>query len=225
MLWRAYPRGCGGTDPAMRAFLHRWGLSPRVRGNRPDRRHSRPRRGPIPAGAGEPQMMEAGQAFFTAYPRGCGGTAMRAIVTPSLWGLSPRVRGNPLIAAKAAACAGPIPAGAGEPAQSAKGPPRCWAYPRGCGGTANVAGVGQMMAGLSPRVRGNPQKQGSGITGAGPILAGAGEPSSDWPARPEQRAYPRGCRGTASPRPQPTSPGGLSPRVRGNLCESTWRSV
>ena len=49
-----YPRVCGGTTPASWVCKYHWGLSPRVRGNRPGVL-SRPRlAGSIPACAGEP---------------------------------------------------------------------------------------------------------------------------------------------------------------------------
>ena len=51
---RVYPRVCGGTDLGPRTVDRTTGLSPRVRGNRdPDLRRV-PRRGSIPACAGEP---------------------------------------------------------------------------------------------------------------------------------------------------------------------------
>ena len=49
-----YPRVCGGTPPRPGRVDHDRGLSPRVRGNRHERRHRHQRRGSIPACAGEP---------------------------------------------------------------------------------------------------------------------------------------------------------------------------
>ena len=77
---RVYPRACGGTtaEPVRSTGKARWGLSPRVRGNRTtgNRAPSAHRPGSIPARAGEPHTC--------------------CIATPSMpvTGLSPRVRGN-----------------------------------------------------------------------------------------------------------------------------------
>ena len=54
-----YPRVCGGTGLILVQALHRSGLSPRVRGNRPCRAVCPPRRGSIPACAGEPKILTA----------------------------------------------------------------------------------------------------------------------------------------------------------------------
>ena len=55
MSRRVYPRGCGATSAYPAYWLAGAGLSPRVRGNRPDPREALPRRGSIPAGAGQPR--------------------------------------------------------------------------------------------------------------------------------------------------------------------------
>ncbi len=79
--------------------------------------------------------------------------------------------------------------------------------------------VPAVASGLSPRVRGN-------HTGAPPcppvsrsIPACAGEP----PLPPQEdvsvRVYPRVCGGTWPLMPPIVKPNGLSPRVRGNLCD------
>ncbi len=55
-LLMAYPRGRGGTTDQELADFFELGLSPRARGNRPDAPAARASRGPIPAGAGEPNL-------------------------------------------------------------------------------------------------------------------------------------------------------------------------
>ena len=89
-----YPRGCGGTRGTRSKNRRSSGLSPRVRGNRPagDPRRSGP--GSIPAGAGEPVHVILLTERSGVYPRGCGGTAIRARAAHPDRGLSPRVRGN-----------------------------------------------------------------------------------------------------------------------------------
>ena len=54
---RVYPRVCGGTAKSFARGQLRRGLSPRVRGNRRRRRRTTPRRGSIPACAGEPSTI------------------------------------------------------------------------------------------------------------------------------------------------------------------------
>ena len=72
---RVYPRVCGGTPRAASSRSIRWGLSPRVRGNR----WARPLRTmcewSIPACAGEPLATGLMPQPARVYPRVCGGTA------------------------------------------------------------------------------------------------------------------------------------------------------
>ena len=72
--------------------------------------------------------------------------------------------------------------------------------------------------GLSPRLRGNPQVVLGDTHTEWSIPAPAGEPAPPvkwwWLAQ----VYPRACGGTASNGCVFTSTGGLSPRLRGNLC-------
>ena len=89
-----YPRACGGTVPGVAGAVTGRGLSPRVRGNREHRRAAHERRGSIPARAGEPQAIPAGQRLPEVYPRACGGTGSNRIRIWQRVGLSPRVRGN-----------------------------------------------------------------------------------------------------------------------------------
>ena len=71
---RVYPRVCGGTHrPAVDAGVG-LGLSPRVRGNRGQRRYRYAQPGSIPACAGEPPAGNRGRRPAGVYPRVCGGT-------------------------------------------------------------------------------------------------------------------------------------------------------
>ena len=114
---RVYPRECGGTWiwPVVMARCR--GLSPRVRGNLAWDFQPCPLRGSIPASAGEPTLTSLSLMSESVYPRECGGTncpaasAMPARVYPRecggtgnkvdpetvSQGLSPRVRGNPIL--------------------------------------------------------------------------------------------------------------------------------
>ncbi len=213
---RAYPRGCGGTVAEGLPSNHTPGLSPRVRGNPIELDVALGRRGPIPAGAGEPFDRDYYVLPEGAYPRGCGGTVGGKSVRCQRWGLSPRVRGNLPRLPWRKPSRGPIPAGAGEPASCHQRHAIGRAYPRGCGGTIISGDAGRLEVGLSPRVRGNRWRWSYQTGSSGPIPAGAGEPPA--PSFPEspRGAYPRGCGGTSPSRRWRQSWKGLSPRVRGN---------
>ena len=174
----AYPRGCGGTIAMNNLIIISQGLSPRVRGNLGSSSSCNASIGPIPAGAGEPEIECADLPRIRAYPRGCGGTAPGFGNNARHAGLSPRVRGNRVGAADPCRAEGPIPAGAGEPrAEAVKGGGN-GAYPRGCGGTICMQGAAVAAEGLSPRVRGNRADTRRKGYSWGPIPAGAGEPDS-----------------------------------------------
>ena len=76
---RVYPRVCGGTGTNVPYAATHQGLSPRVRGNPRLLGQRLPRRGSIPACAGEPD--DEWDACFAhgVYPRVCGGTALSAL--------------------------------------------------------------------------------------------------------------------------------------------------
>ena len=65
----------------------------------------------------------------------CGGTKSWLVRSLCTSGLSPRVRGNPNLAAYRGGFFGSIPACAGEPGSKAMGKPFRGVYPRVCGGT------------------------------------------------------------------------------------------
>ena len=114
-LTTVYPRVCGGTA-AMRGRSRRpAGLSPRVRGNRPVLLYPLRSIRSIPACAGEPIHGVGSQSHAAVYPRVCGGTEWDGLGWQRSEGLSPRVRGNHLVAAYEVHDVGSIPACAGEP--------------------------------------------------------------------------------------------------------------
>ena len=135
--WReVYPRVCGGTFGSHICEIHAAGLSPRVRGNLRQPYLRNPRRGSIPACAGEPSGRDHRVVLGEVYPRVCGGTAP---CEPSVGvgkGLSPRVRGNRHRVYHQVTVQGSIPACAG--------------------GTSAPSAKKDGGRGLSPRVRGNP---------------------------------------------------------------------
>ena len=69
-----YPRVCGGTFAAFVLILSSSGLSPRVRGNRYERKTHEGGNGSIPACAGEPVLVVPSEGRLRVYPRVCGGT-------------------------------------------------------------------------------------------------------------------------------------------------------
>ncbi len=152
--------------------------------------------GPIPACAGQPISSVPSTRSIGAYPRVCGATVINAESTRKLGGLSPRVRGNPQLAAQDLPPPGPIPACAGQPVTVAK--TRCLirAYPRVCGATAPMFVFALERGGLSPRVRGNQSRLAVVAIFLGPIPACAGQPWFAATKSSPPRAYPRVCGAT-----------------------------
>ncbi len=110
-----YPRGCGATPFSPGNIRLAVGLSPRVRGYRGDPMTDLIYLGSIPAGAGLPRRSDDRPHLSKVYPRGCGATGGASCMTPTSWGLSPRVRGYRRMVGAGACGAGSIPAGAGLP--------------------------------------------------------------------------------------------------------------
>ena len=175
---KVYPRVCGGTSSRCSIRPPTRGLSPRVRGNLDTWAHHGDRRRSIPACAGEPRPSPRRSKTSGVYPRVCGGTDDIWTANYPLWGLSPRVRGNPPTQQVDRYDAGSIPACAGEPSGVNPNHAANAVYPRVCGGTDDLAGKTPEEKGLSPRVRGNPSRLLGISTDAGSIPACAGEPRS-----------------------------------------------
>ena len=216
-----------------------------------------------PACAGEPIPITVSSWEIMVYPRVCGGTSSYDIrdtasfhsrsipacagepkpvysrLAIPIRGLSPRVRGNLVLHARAT-------------------PGVSGVYPRVCGGTIleealNLFAIGlsprvrgnRLFAlctflenGLSPRVRGNPSTSAIGAvgqrSGLSPRVRGnrygfrigvypcrsipacAGEPRDGDAGASQQRVYPRVCGGTYDRHRTTRLRRGLSPRVRGN---------
>ena len=196
-----YPRVCGGTELCPICLCTQNGLSPRVRGNRLNRRSRQAKIGSIPACAGEPGTDGTGFRHRGVYPRVCGGTVPAGWGGVGSFGLSPRVRGNPGRRNAPFQPIRSIPACAGEPAVEPSLPAGPGVYPRVCGGTSSVSSGTPIIPGLSPRVRGNHRWPGS---------------RQDAP-----RSYPRVCGGTLRAMMLDIGRMGLSPRVRGNPKQPT----
>ena len=132
---QVYPRVYGGTCEAEPCRKHHPGLSPRVRGNRIDSPILRARERSIPACTGEPMLSCSGVEPPRVYPRVYGGTLEVMLPHFSPFGLSPRVRGNPVPYTRALRASRSIPACTGEPPQTQSTPIQRRVYPRGDGGT------------------------------------------------------------------------------------------
>ena len=171
-----YPRVCGGTHRRRGVAGQRGGLSPRVRGNRLQEDALLLHQRSIPACAGEPCPLCLLCWPIQVYPRVCGGTSDILFFNVLIFGLSPRVRGNPTAHCNFDPFCGSIPACAGEP-----GP-----------GESSL----RKIMGLSPRVRGNLSRRTRFDMMKRSIPACAGEPhfapkSCFW-----TWVYPRVCGGT-----------------------------
>ena len=134
-------------------------------------------------------------------------------------------------------CLRSIPACAGEPRAASSSRSRSKVYPRVCGGTVFQALICYLFIGLSPRVRGNPASPGASAHHGRSIPACAGEPGlagsndlldglsprvrGNHPVQTQTNYIARSIPACAGEPDQLVrsiiSPGGLSPRVRGNL--------
>ncbi|CAI8736319.1 protein of unknown function [Methylococcus capsulatus] len=175
LLW-VYPRVCGGALTSTPHVVWSRGLSPRVRGSRGFGHADKVLKGSIPACAGEPALRLRRGYRRWVYPRVCGGACAFCLHMSDSWGLSPRVRGSHLGAARDRAQLGSIPACAGEPVQLRCSSSQQAVYPRVCGGA--VAWRNQAIGdeGLSPRVRGSLIMAKASVWVIGSIPACAGEP-------------------------------------------------
>ena len=196
------------------------GLSPRVRGNhRSEAERKNPQRS-IPACAGEPPSRDRGLDGTEVYPRVCGGTRRQTARKNRKKGLSPRVRGNRVELPRCPPASRSIPACAGEPAQLTEQRISRAVYPRVCGGTGVNDVFGAAIEGLSPRVRGNRGQTQHFARGQGSIPACAGEPDVTSGSPGSIKVYPRVCGGTHGVAADCLLAHGLSPRVRGNPCQT-----
>ena len=150
-----YPRVGGGTTPAAQVRPRVYGLSPRGRGNPAAGTPAKPQSRSIPAWAGEPSSAGGGPAGITVYPRVGGGTGAVANARATLYGLSPRGRGNPVHSPRMHRLRRSIPAWAGEPPVRLSPVLSVKVYPRVGGGTTLLSHAVSSLKGLSPRGRGN----------------------------------------------------------------------
>ncbi len=216
--WKVYPRVGGGTWFIPPGRSRAGGLSPRGRGNQYLESYHQAIEGSIPAWAGEPRIRTTLSSITRVYPRVGGGTSVSRLNMVTLWGLSPRGRGNPTLAASTMDSKGSIPAWAGEPLLALVVLYLLRVYPRVGGGTPVIRIARRSKTGLSPRGRGNHSEPFQVSQRARSIPAWAGEPWRYSPSGKRGKVYPRVGGGTEGIYRQVAKHRGLSPRGRGNLC-------
>ena len=172
---RVYPRVCGGNLLLIDTLTPAFGLSPRVRGKRRLRWGWCRPMGSIPACAGETYIYDVHADCGQVYPRVCGGNPAVTASSAVNKGLSPRVRGKPVIFDMVSAGWGSIPACAGETRRRIRWVRRVRVYPRVCGGNWPAPPTAAPRRGLSPRVRGKPAANALYAETRGSIPACAGE--------------------------------------------------
>ena len=213
---QVYPRVYGGTVIINGKALKGDGLSPRVRGNRSARCCGSGPLGSIPACTGEPGRQPGRICGQAVYPRVYGGTANSRCSPTCRVGLSPRVRGNPLLPGVVDGPLRSIPACTGEPTGVGSDSRSLGVYPRVYGGTEMMLCRFRHGQGLSPRVRGNHHLLADLYDAKGSIPACTGEPDLAHKADDERKVYPRVYGGTTQNVSERMAEQGLSPRVRGN---------
>ena len=175
LSWTVYPRVCGGNPLMLLASISYVGLSPRVRGKHAPAGSILVRPRSIPACAGETPIISLHRHWTKVYPRVCGGNSRRHGRRHTGGGLSPRVRGKPIIAFGSIDRNGSIPACAG--------------------GNTVIAVACCRIRGLSPRVRGKRSSRANSPLTSGSIPACAGETSNPAAAANLGEVYPRVCGG------------------------------
>ncbi len=133
-----HPRVGGGTPELMAWLQAEPGPSPRGRGNREHRDAVGPRRGAIPAWAGEPKSRACRRCDGWGHPRVGGGTLYLEGGGGITVGPSPRGRGNLEQRARHRVGKGAIPAWAGEPSMDHKNMCGERGHPRVGGGTPSA---------------------------------------------------------------------------------------
>ena len=151
-----YPRAYGETMATLRRLRAVAGLSPRLRGNPGGILPDRFVRRSIPALTGKPTWVAIRRRCWRVYPRAYGETCTCRPLMFCTRGLSPRLRGNPVLTGTWPWWYGSIPALTGKP--GGRVPTSRWpaVYPRAYGETAEVIRGLVQEKGLSPRLRGNP---------------------------------------------------------------------
>ena len=196
------------------------GTSPRVRGKRAGGPRPAPRRGYIPACAGEAGGRPGARPGTGVHPRVCGGSPRSSTAPATKAGTSPRVRGKPQFTSVEGEEVRYIPACAGEAARRPLHHRPGAVHPRVCGGSSLRSRISSSDNGTSPRVRGKRRLWNWGKTPMRYIPACAGEALQYTQACIAWRVHPRVCGGSATSSLVRLSSSGTSPRVRGKLVDA-----
>ena len=186
-----YPRVGGETVNVVHTAAPSSGLSPRGRGNLPQRDDRYLRLGSIPAWAGKPPTALACAREGTVYPRVGGETQADTLAAELMRGLSPRGRGNLRTSLDQAISPWSIPAWAGKPNERRLAMPIRAVYPRVGGETLEKRYLHANSGGLSPRGRGNLPNVRSSERQSRSIPAWAGKPQESVPCVVGTGVYPR----------------------------------
>jgi len=155
----------------------------------------------------------------TVYPHVCGGILDREGQNTPLVGLSPRVRGHPLIDLPISGYMGSIPTCAGASLTRHLALQLEEVYPHVCGGIPTSLKDEVQMRGLSPRVRGHHARHHEVVAARRSIPTCAGASSGANVKASASKVYPHVCGGIQLPAGRARDGRGLSPRVRGHLSD------
>ena len=167
------------------------GLSPRVRGIHHRRARPVRDRGSIPACTGNPGRCSWRSRTGAVYPRVYGESTCSSVTSPSLCGLSPRVRGIHDHLGHRAVLDGSIPACTGNPERDVNPPAGDRVYPRVYGESGADCACQPAVRGLSPRVRGILVDRPALPRADGSIPACTGNPAHARRSAAAPEVYPR----------------------------------
>ncbi len=216
-----YPRGCGEHASWIGSGGQMCGLSPWVRGTRPEGGLLKSIDRFIPVGAGNTIARFTNHLNQAVYPRGCGEHTPFTDIRFIGVGLSPWVRGTRVREILMTWAFRFIPVGAGNTIFDSVFGRICPVYPRGCGEHFQRLVIAVFIIGLSPWVRGTHVHKETTDMAWRFIPVGAGNtwpPSASTTLAP---VYPRGCGEHVSAAHFNYTHNGLSPWVRGTLLVNT----
>ena len=231
-----HPRACGEHVDACVLTALSWGSSPRLRRTPRPVVWRVPRRGIIPALAGNTAKTSAFAPAARDHPRACGKHHHSHSRRASSLGSSPRLRGTLRERGQERAHAGIIPALAGNTQQTNRPLSGNRDHPRACGEHCKHIAESCRASGSSPRLRGTPEKRVRNRQTHGIIPALAGNTGAASYRMIAAGDHPRACgehlrdfvrgelgegssprlRGTRSGRARPRRRQGIIPALAGN---------
>ncbi len=171
-----HPRSRGPTPTSLSARPTWAGPSPLTRANPQATDESGRVLGSIPAHAGQPANVLAGDRHGRVHPRSRGPTTSLPIWPCRQAGPSPLTRANLVHATRQVGHEGSIPAHAGQPCLSHQSRWRRRVHPRSRGPTFGSLKAALSKVGPSPLTRANPCTRPASLPSTGSIPAHAGQP-------------------------------------------------